>query len=139
MGDNLAVIVLPVPLNTNCNNQITRTGANFMESCELARLAVACWRVDPEQFQIFHHWMFEAVACPSYSTAKAKVDELVSREKIDAELKKESANKYISKHVQLYQLVGKGVVPKLLFPTTTVEGEFTSANALVDLVRSRAK
>ncbi|MDG2015369.1 MAG: thioredoxin domain-containing protein, partial [Pirellulaceae bacterium] len=139
MGDDLAVIVLPVPLNTNCNSAITRTGANFGQSCELAKLAVACWKLDPQRFEEFHHWMFKGTACPRYAQAKAKADELLGRENVDAELRKEAAGKYISKHVQLYKRIGKGVVPKLLFPTTTVEGEFTSPTALVDLVQKRAK
>jgi uncharacterized membrane protein/protein-disulfide isomerase len=139
MGEDLALIVLPVPLNTNCNNQITRTGASFMESCELSRLAVACWRVDPEKFQTFHHWMFEGASCPSYAQAKARVDELVGREAIDEELRKETASKYIAKHVQLYQRAGKGVIPKMLFPTSTVEGEYSSASGLVNLIRQRAR
>ena len=139
MGDDLAVIVLPVPLNTNCNSAITRTGANFGQSCELAKLAVACWKLDPQKFEEFHHWMFEGAACPRYAQAKAKADSLLGREKVDAELRKEAAGKYIKKHVQLYKRIGKGVVPKLLFPTTTVEGEFSSPAALVELVQKRAK
>lgn len=138
MGDELAVIVLPVPLNTNCNNAITRTGANFGESCELARLAVACWRLDPAKFEEFHHWMFDGAKCPGYAQAKAKADELLGKEKVDAELRKESSGKYITKHVQLYKRIGKGIVPKLLFPGTTVEGEYTSPQALVELIRKRA-
>lgn len=138
MGENVAVIVLPVPLNSACNNAITRTGANFVDSCKMARLAVACWRVDPEQFQVFHHWMFEGGSCPSYARAKEKVDALVGKDKIDEELGKEAVRKYVSKHVQLYKHVGKGMVPKLLFPTTTVEGEYSSTSALVKLIKERA-
>ncbi len=139
MGDELAVMVLPVPLNSSCNTHVTATGANFVESCELSKLAVACWRLDAEKFHEFHHWMFEGSTAPTYATAKAKADELVGREDLDAELRKEAPGKYITKHVQLYQIAGRGVVPKLLFPTTTVEGAYTSPNSLVELIRERAK
>lgn len=139
MGDDLAVMVLPVPLNSACNSAITVTGASFVESCEVSKLAVATWRLDPEKFEEFHHWMFEGATAPSYARAKAKADELVGREKLDAELRKEAPGKYVTKHVQLYQHAGRGVVPKLLFPTTTIEGEFTSTSSLVQLIKERAK
>jgi len=139
MGKDLAIIVLPVPLNSNCNSGVTQTGANFVQSCEISKLAVACWRLDPAKFEEFHHWMFEGNAAPNYETAKAKVYEMIGRERVDTELTKEAPGKYITRHVQLYGRAGHGIVPKLLFPTTTVEGAYTDANSLVNLIKENAK
>ena len=40
---------------------------------------------------------------------------------------------------QLPIRVGRGVVPKLMFPTTTVEGEYTATQSLIRLIKERAK
>lgn len=138
MGDEVAVLVLPVPLNSNCNSNITVTGANFGESCDMAHLAVACWRIDAAKFQEFHHWMFEGASIPTYANAKFKVEQLVGKDKLDDELSRESCRKYIAKHVELYRLQGAGLVPKLLFPSTSVQGEYTSVSGLVNLIRNNA-
>ena len=139
LGDDLAIILLPVPLNTRCNDAITSTGSHFHESCELAKLAVACWLVDPEQFEVFHHWMFEGAACPSYASAKDKAIELMGREEIEAELAKTTASRFVQTHVQLYKRVGRGNVPKLMFPSTNIVGEYTSTNSLVDRIVREAR
>jgi hypothetical protein len=39
--------------------------------------------------------------------------------------------------VELYKLAGKGNVPKLIFPSTTVVGEFTSGDSLVEIIKNR--
>ena len=59
LGDQLAVICLPVPLNSTCNPSVRVTNPNFEESCELAKLAVAVWRVDPTRFASLHDWLFQ--------------------------------------------------------------------------------
>jgi uncharacterized membrane protein len=138
MGEELAVIVLPVPLNPACNPHAIGGDAKFAESCELSRLAVACWRIDPCLFCEFHHWMFEGPSAPRYADAKAHADGIFGKEKLDEELAKKAPGQYISKHAELYNRVGKGTVPKLLFPRTSVEGEMSSGSALVDMIRREA-
>ncbi len=138
LGDELAIIVLPVPLNRNCNDAVARTDAKFTESCDMARLAVACWRVNPEGFQKFHAWMFEGNT-PSYAAAKRRAEELVGKESIDSELARKAPGQYVAKHVELYKMVGQGNVPKLLFPGTSIVGEYTSGSSLVDKIRREAR
>ncbi len=138
MGADLAIIVLPVPLNINCNSTVQNRDIKFAESCELSRLAVACWRLDPARFCEFHEWMFQGVSVPSYAAAKQQADSLIGKEALDAELAKSACGQYISKHVELYKRVGQGSVPKLLFPGTSVEGEYSSGASLVNLILREA-
>ncbi len=135
LGGQLAVLALPLPLNTNCNNQIVQTGALFGESCEIAKLAVAVWRIDQAKFTEFHNWMFIGPNAPNYATAKAHAETLVDSEKLAAEIASTVPDAFIKKHVQIYQKIGKGNVPKLMFPTTNIVGEFSSAAALVDVIK----
>ncbi len=138
MGDELAVIVLPVPLNRACNPHAVGGDGKFAESCELSKLAVACWRLDAGQFVEFHHWMFEGPSAPRYADAKSRAEGMFGKDKLDAELAKTAPGQYIAKHAELYNRVGRGTVPKLLFPRTSVEGEMSSGAALVDMIRREA-
>ncbi len=54
----LCVILLPCPINRACNPNVPSHIANHEHACELARLALACWRTDPESFPAVHHALF---------------------------------------------------------------------------------
>jgi uncharacterized membrane protein/protein-disulfide isomerase len=137
LNGQLAVLALPLPLNTNCNSAIEKTGHLFGESCELSKLAVAVWRVDRAKFSEFHNWMFTGDVSPNYATARNYAEQLVDKEKLAMEYESDVVAAFIKKHVQIYEMTGKGDVPKLMFPTTSVVGEFTSADSLVDMVQEQ--
>ncbi|MFK7768408.1 MAG: vitamin K epoxide reductase family protein [Mariniblastus sp.] len=137
-GD-MAVVVLPVPLNAACNGTVKVTNPKFVESCELSKLAVAVWRVDPAKFTEFHNWMFSTEDVPTYAAAKAHADKLVTADKLNPVIASGVPAQYIAKTVELYRRAGAGNVPKLIFPTTTVVGEFTSGEGLVDIIKQQIK
>ena len=139
LGGDLAVVVLPVPLNAACNQTIQVTNPTFAESCEISKLAISVWRVDPKKFTKFHNWMFESEKAPTYAMAKAHAETLVDPQKLSKEMESGVSAKYIAKTVELYKKSGKGNVPKLMFPTTSVVGEFTSADGLVDIIKQQSK
>ena len=135
LGNELAIVLLPVPLNSDCNPTIKVTGAHYKESCVLSILAVATWRVDPKAFASLHIWMLADDHPPTYADAIAKARTLVDSKKLDVELASDVPEQYISRHVALYERVGEGAIPKLMFPRTSVVGKFTSVDGLVDLIR----
>ena len=139
LSGDMAVVVLPIPLNANCNNSIQVTNPTFNESCEVSKLAVAVWRIDPVKFTKFHNWMFEGETAPTYAAAKAHADTLVDSQKLDTEIASGVPAQYIAKTVELYKRAGSGNVPKLIFPTTSVVGEFTSAEGLVEIIKQQIK
>lgn len=137
LNDQLAVMALPLPLNTNCNRAIQKTGNLFGESCEIAKLAVAVWRVDPAKFSEFHNWMFAGEVSPNYATARNYAEQLVDKEKLAKEYNSKIVAAFIQKHVQIYEMTNKGEVPKLMFPKTMIEGEFKSADLLLDIIEQQ--
>jgi hypothetical protein len=52
---DLAVIVLPVPLERSCNRLLGPKDAEHSGSCELSRAALAVWRTAPATFEEVHH------------------------------------------------------------------------------------
>ncbi|MCW1914510.1 hypothetical protein OJ996_13055 [Luteolibacter sp. GHJ8] len=58
----LCVVVLPCPLERHCNPALPENVSDHPRACELARLALACWRVAPEKFSAVHQLLFERPA-----------------------------------------------------------------------------
>ena len=52
------IIVLPGPINRACNPNVPPHLQNHANACELAKLALACWRTDPTSFAAVHHALF---------------------------------------------------------------------------------
>ncbi len=129
-GDDLAIFVLPVPLENACNP--AASGAGHPGACELARIAIAVWRVDPSKLQTFHDWMFQSSR--SESAARKFAETLVDKERLKKEMTSGVPGQYIGRHVSLYQRLGSGQVPKLIFPTTTMQGEVNSVTTLCQAI-----
>lgn len=53
----IAVIVLPVPLERSCNRMLGPKDTEHVGSCELSRAALAVWRAAPAAFEEVHHAM----------------------------------------------------------------------------------
>jgi len=56
--DAVAVLVLPMPLDRQCNEWLIGGGSGQEGSCELSRLALAAWRVQPADFAAIHDALF---------------------------------------------------------------------------------
>ena len=131
-GDDLAIIALPVPLDSACNRTVGYTAAEHAEACEIAKIAVAVWRCSRRQFPPFHSWLFEQAR--TAAEARQHAAELVGEKALQEELALPHAGNYIAKHVELYERIGSGSLPKILFPRSTVSGSVESANTLIDMI-----
>lgn len=137
LGDGVAVLVFSVPINRNCNDTVQHTEPVHADACELARLALAVWRLAPEKFPAFHEWLFSGEAAPTARSARIEAESLVDSEKLAEELGGETVDLYIAKQVELYRMVGAGTVPKMLFPDVTVTGNAGSAESLVRIIEQQ--
>jgi len=131
-GNDLAIIALPVPLDAACNRTVGSTAGEHAEACEIAKTAVAVWRVSRRQFAPFHAWLFEQAR--TAAEARQHAAELVGERALQDELSLPHAASYIAKHVDLYERVGSGSLPKLLFLTSSVSGSVDSANTLIEMI-----
>jgi len=134
-GNDLAVVALPVPLDGACKHTVTTAISDHAESCEIAKLAVAVWRVDRKRFPQFHSWLFESAQRRTADEARQYAAELVGENALAEELSRPYAGMYVAKHIELYERVGSGSLPKLLFPRTTVVGAVESSSTLIDMIQ----
>ena len=127
-------MTLPVPLSQECNNTVTSTKIRHQAACELARLAVAVWRINPQAYETFHEWLFIPEHGRNTGEAWSYASQLVGNEALRAEMSKPTVNQFISKHVELYKRAGQGTVPKLMLPKVTIRGEMNSPQDLYNLL-----
>lgn len=130
--DRLAVIVLPVPMDSACNPQISATSGAHREACKLAKLAIAVWHIKPAAFTEFHHWLMQSK--PNYSQAFVRAEQTVGNEPLRNELASGLPEKFIAQNIKLYQRANSGAIPKVLFPTSTAVGELRSTDTLLSII-----
>jgi len=97
--DQVAVVALPMPLDGACNHQLTPAESIHPGSCQLARIALAVWRVEPARFPEIHRALF-ADPAPDESSAIALAASLVGRERLDAALKDPWINELLEADIQ---------------------------------------
>ncbi len=134
-GDQLAIVMLPVPLDAECNSTIVVTTPSHIESCELSRVALAVWRVDASAFPKFHRWMFSAGTTRTASAAYQKAATMVDPKQLAQEVNGAMVARFLGRHVQLYQRAGEGTLPKLLTTKITLRGEMPGAEELCGLLQ----
>ncbi len=51
----IAMLVMPVPLDRECNSHLEPSADTHPGSCAMARIALAVWKKKPDSFPAFHH------------------------------------------------------------------------------------
>jgi hypothetical protein len=74
-------------LDAECNPGIPNTSYQHMNACNYARLGLAVWRVKPEAYEAFDHFMFQTNYPPSLQEARAAANKLVGQEEMAKVLK----------------------------------------------------
>jgi uncharacterized membrane protein len=102
-GDQLAIVIMPMPLELECNKQMDKTEPAHYGACKLARLALAVAEVDPAAFVDFHNWMMaDKDKVPPIDRAIAKAYRLVDQKKLREHVNSDEINQRIQKDISLY-------------------------------------
>jgi protein-disulfide isomerase len=114
--DELAVLLLPTPLNSKCNPYWEQTEERFAHACELARLALAVWRADRAAFVRFDAWLFEPEKPRDPAEARHRAEELVPAAALDRALQDPWIDRQIEQNVAAYHNSQAERVPVILSP-----------------------
>jgi uncharacterized membrane protein len=140
---NLAFVLRPAPLNTQCNRYIGRDRAEFKDSCDLAKLGLAIWLVDPKAFAAFDNWWFtpepDQLWRPrSLEAAIAKAVELVGQSKLDAARADPLVELIMKNSIDIYgatvDQTGNSL-PRLVYGTRWISPEPNTAEELVSMLQ----
>jgi hypothetical protein len=138
-GDQMAIVLIPVPLNAGCNSEVTTTYDRHTYACLYARLAVTVWRHNPQAFPEFHSWLFEPNEPPDPGTARRRASELLPGESLAAAMEQPWVTQFLEQCVAIYKHCGGQQLPKLLLGGALVTGEANSADELYELLQKHLR
>ena len=142
---NLAFILCPSPLSPVCNPYVPRTDYDqFAGSCDLAKLALALWRVDHEAFRTFDSWLFsyEGDKCwypRPVADARAYAESLVGAEALDRSLEDPWLFENLSVILEIFGRTtaqGKSGIPRMVSGSQWIIPEVTDAESLIEMLQT---
>jgi hypothetical protein len=97
----------------------------------LAHLGVAVWLADASKFAEYHEWLLSGATVPTAAEAEAQAQSLVGREPLRQALESGKPQQFVAKHIELYQRVGGGLVPKIMFTSAIATGDIGSSDRIL--------
>lgn len=139
-GDELAIVVLPVPNDILCNRYVRQRGENHRGACKLANLAVAIAAVDPVAFARLHDWIMEQEKVPSYPSSLSRVRNYTDESAVLKELSGDGVSERVQKYIELFAMLGtlqKSILPMQVIGDEIVTGSIESTQELRELWESK--
>ncbi len=122
-GDQLAIVHVPVPMNTACNPYVRRTAPEHRDACRMARLGLAVWRAKPSAFAEYDDWMFESYQSRSYEEARRRAAELVGAGELNRALTDPWIHRHLRRSTQVFKETGGTGLPVVLIGRRTAKGK----------------
>lgn len=133
-GDQLAIVLLPVPLDSACNPRITSTKTVHAGACELAKLTMGLWRIEPETLPAVHERLMRDPMAPTPEAAVNQLRKIVRPESLVAARYDPWPAEQIARNVRLLELTGSGAIPRLIMGSIVISSRPTTAQELFDLL-----
>jgi uncharacterized membrane protein/thiol-disulfide isomerase/thioredoxin len=102
-GDQVAILVMMSPLDSDCNKLVTDPAASHQGACEIAKLALGIAKVNPAAFATFHDFlMADKDKPPTVQSALPRAYLIADRDQVRAFTHSTEADKQIEGYVDLY-------------------------------------
>ena len=119
----LSCLMIPMPLDANCNAQIKRTGRDHVNACKYAKICLAVQQIAPAKYDAFDRWLFT-----NHKTTKplAKVREhaasLVGAVALNKAVASATVQQQLQQNIRAYELNSKNG-KKSLMPQTIIKDQ----------------
>lgn len=141
-GGRVAFVLCPCPLSPRCNPYVPREETRFEGSCDLARLALAVYRLAPAAFEDYDGWLFGAGESGGWrprtvETARRRAAGLVGAERLEAFLPEASLSDAIRRTADLFGRTatrGDGAIPRFVYDDRWVVPSADSAEDLAKIL-----
>ncbi len=132
----IAVIVLPTPLNRSCNPYLKPGVPDHARACEFARLALAAWQASPASFPEVHELLFER-PIQTVESAQKKIGEIVGSERLEAALADPTVEELLKANLEDYRSLSavNAKMPKLVMKgARTMHGLASSTERFIEFI-----
>ncbi len=125
----LAIISLPMPLDSKCNPLVRSTPPPHTNACALARLGLAVWGAERNLWPKFDRWAFSPANPPLPQEAERFAQDLVGADALAKAATNDWVNAQIRQNAAIYREVyrryRKGTLPQVIIGTNLLSGIFT--------------
>jgi uncharacterized membrane protein len=134
-GDDLAIVILPMPLELECNKLVPATDPSHRGACKLARTALAVAEVEPSKFIDFHNFLLaDEEEVPTPSKAVVRAFQLADSKELSKRGGSKEIEARIQKNIRLYQALSAqhrgdksfGLPVQIVGDTVLTGGDITS-------------
>jgi len=126
LSNQLAIVSLLVPLDTNCNRLLKRPIAEHTNACAYALAGLAVWRADPGQMQAFDDWIFASNRPPTPAAVRTEAMRLVGSNSFMKALGDPWIKQHLDLNIRIYETnyvrYRKSVLPELMIGTNIISG-----------------
>ncbi|MGA2500123.1 MAG: vitamin K epoxide reductase family protein [Tepidisphaeraceae bacterium] len=130
----LAVLIMPVPMDMACNPMVKATPAEHRDACVYARYAMGVFRAAPERFAEMDEWLFEPIRPWELDLVKMRAEFLAGgADKLAAAMNDPWMAKRHNEAMAIYDAAGQGQLPKMLFEHAAVSGPIPSYEQLLEV------
>jgi len=131
-GESLAIVCLPVPLNSKCNRLVKRRNYQHRFACDMAAISLAIWSISPEEWVRFDRQLYSNQNMLTPTRAKAEALKLVDEKSLKQAMKDPWIVQQVSKDVNLYAAASratrKSVIPMLITKAGVMHGTPTPSD-----------
>ena len=143
-GGRVAFVLCPCPLSPKCNPYVPREETRFEGSCDLARLALAVFALEPDAFREFDAWLFgegeESWRPRSAAAARERAAALVGADRLEAFLPEASLSDAIRRSADLFGRTstrGNASIPRFVYGDRWVVPSADNAEDLAKILSER--
>jgi len=137
-SNELAIVLMPMPLDSSCNPLITKTHPDHVDACQYARIALALFKSREEVFHDYEHWFFETPRPRPLDKVRLKAAEWSGSTDFNSVLKAPGIEAWIQLGIQIfranYDQTKKGILPMIMAGPAIMAGEVKSDQELVDFL-----
>ena len=126
----LAVAMLPLPLDSDCNHTVKHTNAQHFDACELAQMAVAVWDASPTRFAEYDQILTAHETPPGLATARSQAMLLVGQRNLEAAMKNDAFQKLINENIKIHERFRRKKIPIIVLKHHVLMGTKDTADEL---------
>ncbi len=138
LGDQLGIVCLPMPMDSQCNPFVPAGHPTFTNSCDYARLSLAVWRANPSAYPEFENRMWLSKEPLPVGQARAYAAQLVGTNELQSALTDQWIQQQILTacilHYTNWQATGGPAMPQLIIGPVISVGLLNSPNHLLVLL-----
>jgi hypothetical protein len=133
-NNQLAVLAIPLPMESTCNPLIQFTNPKHANACTYTRYALAVWHADRASFHEYHDWLYAPPRPPHLAEARGRAEQLVGPQAFAAALASPAVNTSIQNAIGVYKFLGRGQIPKLVMNRGVLVGQVRSLQRLIQVL-----